>query len=94
MPWVPASSTSSGYGSAPEKALACSASSPTWGPLPCTTMTLCSAASGAIASAAVRMFRRWTAVVIGSDRRSSAFPPRAMTIRMCCLLEVCPDSAG
>ena len=53
MPWVPASSTSSGYGSAPAYDSACSDSSPTWGPLPCTTTMLCAAASGAIACAAI-----------------------------------------
>ena len=65
MPCVPASSTSSGYGSAPAYASACSDSRPTCGPLPCTTTMLCSAASGAIACAATVMFRRWTSVVIG-----------------------------
>jgi hypothetical protein len=43
---------------------------------------LCSAASGAIASAAVLMFLRWTSVVMGSPRRSSALPPNAITIRI------------
>ena len=42
---------------------------------------LCSAASGAIAWAAISMFLRCTSVVIGSERRSSALPPRAITIR-------------
>jgi hypothetical protein len=42
---------------------------------------LCSPASGAIASAATRMLRRYTSVVIGSERRSSALPPSAITIR-------------
>jgi len=49
--------------------------------LPCTTTTLCSLASGAIARAAISMFLRCTSVVIGSERRSSALPPRAITIR-------------
>ena len=82
MPWVPASRTSSGYGSAPAYASACSDSRPTCGPLPCTTTMLCPAASGAIASAAILMFRRCTSVVIGSPRRSSALPPSAITIRI------------
>jgi hypothetical protein len=50
--------------------------------LPWTITRLCSAASGAIASAAILMFRRWTSVVIGSLRRSSALPPSAITIRI------------
>jgi hypothetical protein len=32
------------------------------------------------------MLRRWTSVVIGSPRRSSALPPSAITIRMLSLL--------
>jgi len=47
---------------------------------------LCPAASGAIASAAILMFRRWTSVVIGSPRRSSALPPSAITILIASLL--------
>ena len=86
MPWVPASRTSSGYGSASAYDSACSDSRPTCGPLPCTTTMLCSAASGAIASAATMMFRRCTSVVIGSPRRSSALPPSAITIRIASLL--------
>ena len=43
---------------------------------------LCSAASGAIAWAAILMFLRCTSVVIGSERRSSALPPSAITIRI------------
>jgi hypothetical protein len=38
--------------------------------------------SGAIAPAAILMFRRCASVVIGSPRRSSALPPRAITIRI------------
>ncbi len=49
-------------------------------PLPWTTTTLCPAASGAIASAAIRMFLRSTSVVIGLPLRSSALPPSAITI--------------
>jgi hypothetical protein len=48
---------------------------------------LCPAASGAIARAAVLMFCRWTSVVIGSPRRSSALPPSAITIRIVGLLD-------
>src|SRR5215469_13662066 len=86
MPWVPASRTSSGYGSAPVYDSACRDSRPTCGPLPCAITMLCSAASGAIASAATLTFRRWTSVVIASDRRSSALPPSAITIRILGLL--------
>jgi hypothetical protein len=43
---------------------------------------LCPAASGAIALAAIMMFRRCTSVVIGSPSRSSALPPSAITIRI------------
>jgi hypothetical protein len=43
----PASSTSSGYGSAPGPDPARSAGQQACGPLPCTTTMLCSAASGA-----------------------------------------------
>ena len=39
-------------------------------------------ASGAIACAAILTFFRWTSVVIGSERRSSALPPSAITIRI------------
>src|SRR6516225_3757154 len=82
MPSVPASRTSSGYGSAPVYDSACSDSRPTCGPLPCTTTTVFSAARGAIASAAILTFRRCTSEVIGSLRRSTALPPTAITIRI------------
>src|SRR5436190_23712300 len=79
MPSVSAPRTSRGYGSTCAYASACSASSPTWGPLPCATTTRCSWTTGAMACAARAMFRRWTSTVIGSERRSIALPPSAMT---------------
>jgi hypothetical protein len=41
---------------------------------------LCSAASGAIARAAILAFRPWTSAVIGAERHSRAWPPSATTI--------------
>ncbi len=67
-------------------ASACSGSRPTCGPLPSTPTTLCSAASGAIAWAAILKFVRCARVVVGSLRRSSALPPSAIMIRMLSLL--------
>src|SRR4051812_10534939 len=73
---------SSGYGSTSAYAAACSASSPTCGPLPCDRTRWWSRATAASPGAADRTFARWFSAFIDSPRFSSAFPPRATTTRM------------
>src|SRR5436189_3746649 len=47
--------------------------------------SLCCSATGASAFAAMRTLRRWLSAVMGSPRRSSAFPPSATTTSMALL---------
>src|SRR5262245_36137360 len=79
MPSVSAPSTSRGV-CCPEAA-ACSAKSPTCGPLPCEMTMSLSAVTGAMARAATRTFSRWFATVMASPRFGRALPPSAMTMR-------------
>src|SRR6476659_1794958 len=82
MPCVCAPRTSNGYGvvRCGSEAL-CSASTPTWGPLPCVITISCVAASGARAATARATLASCTSQSGFWPRWSSAFPPRAMTIR-------------
>src|SRR5665648_116489 len=80
MPWVCAPRISRGYGSTSWYAAACSASSPTCGPLPWARTRLHSSTSGASALAAILIFARCASAVIGSVRLSKALPPSATTI--------------
>src|SRR6478752_3871030 len=81
MPSVCAPSTSSGYVSTAVYAEPCSASSPTWGPLPCERTSSCSSAIGASARQAACAFSRWLDADSSCPRRSRALPPRATTTR-------------
>ncbi len=56
-----------------------SASTPTWGPLPCVITSRRPWATAASAAAAPSTFVRWWATSGGSPRRSRALPPSATT---------------
>src|SRR3954454_10803296 len=73
---------SSGYASTSVYAAACSASRPTWGPLPWERTSWCSWATEARAGAADRTLVRWFSAVIGSPRLRRALPPSATTTRI------------
>lgn len=68
-----------GRGGAPTEG-SCSASSPTWGPLPCVKHTRNPASTSCrTAAAACRALRSWLSWVRASPRLSSALPPKATT---------------